>query len=55
MVGDVPVSPVEARLPPTFTLTAPTATSANTVDVKPGEGPVICDELARTRCSLATY
>ena len=51
MVGDVPMSPVDA----TFTLTAPTATSANTVDVKPGEGPVICDELARTRCFLATY
>ena len=49
MVGDVPMSPVVARLPPTFTLTAPTATSANTVDVKPGEGPVICQELARTQ------
>ena len=49
MVGDVPMSPVDARLPPTFTLTAPTATSANTVDVKPGEGPVIFQELARTQ------
>jgi len=48
MVGDVPMSPVDARLPPTFTLAATITTSANTVGDEPSEGPVFfCQELAR--------
>jgi len=42
IVDDVPMSPVDARLPPTLASTA-TAAASN----KPEEVPVICDALAR--------
>ena len=44
MVDDVPMSPVNARLPPTLASTATAAASD-----KPEEVPVICDAVERRR------
>ena len=50
MVDDVPMSPVNARLPPALASAATTATSTTAIDDEPSEVPVTCGEFARRFC-----
>ena len=48
-VVDIPLSPVDDRLPPALASAATTATSTTAIDDEPSEVPVTCGEFARTQ------